>query len=804
MKTLRIIVTSLLLALSVPVFAQMTDEQVVEYVKDAASQGKGEEQIAKELLAKGVTEAQAKRIMAKYEAVGAANASITDQALSGTVVSRNSRSQTINEGLETTSAGTSGLTSLASSTPDLGGTVFGHELFSGKSLTFEPNENVATPLTYQLGPGDEVIIEIWGLNEASFTRTITPEGKINIEQVGPIQLSGLTIEEATAKIRKALSKRYSGISGKNPSSSISVTLGNIRTIKVNVMGEVATPGTYRLSSFSTVFNALYRAGGVNDNGTLRAIRLVREGKQIATIDVYSYLFEGLTDCDLTLKEDDIIIVPPYQNIVSVSGGVKRPMGYELKDGQSVEDLIAYAGGFSSNAYQENINLVRNTGREMEVKTIKSSEFATFVLEDGDKLTVGSNLDRYANKIEVRGYVFRPGMYELGDEINSVRTLVEFAGGLKEDAFTSRAVLLREKEDLSLETMAVNLKEVLSGGMKDIPLKKNDVLVISGKYELEDRGTLTINGMVANPGVFPFADNTTLEDLILQAGGLLEGASTARVDVSRRLYDPAAEEYSDALGLTYTFAIQDGLCIDEAQSFILEPYDVVSVRRSPGFRPQKFAEVSGEVLFPGSYVLLKEGERLSDLIERCGGLLPTAYSDAAMLLRKRTITEGIDVVARSVEDLKNMSSRDSLNVNLNEDQIISLDLDYIMSHKGSDSDIVLKEGDRVIIPEFVNTVQVLGEVMFPNTVVYKKGKGVGHYINSAGGFTQNAKRSKVYVVYMNGSATKNVLNNAKVEPGCTIIVPSKPERRQMTTSDVLATASVASSLTSVVAMLIRLF
>lgn len=805
MNKLFIPIVGLLFAIAFPLSAQMTDEQVVDYVKSAAESGKSESTISKELLAKGVTMEQAERIKAKYEDQLNGNASsVTGMAVTGNLSKRDSRANSYADNPEESSDSTyDGMVGSLTDDDPKNIPIFGHDVFGGNStVSFEPNENVATPDSYVLGPGDEIVIEIWGISEARIASVISPEGRINISQVGPVQLSGLTIKEAAKKIKGKLAGKYAGVGG--PDGNISVTLGNIRTIQVNVLGLVKNPGTFRLSPFTTVFNALYRAGGISEAGSLRSVRVVRDGEQIADVDIYDFLFTGNKSNDISLQEGDVVIVPPYKEIVTVKGGVKREMRYELKEGQSLSDLIEYAGGFSSGAYRNDVKIIRNTEKEKEILTVKSDNYDSCILNDGDEVSVGMNLDRFANRVEIRGYVFRPGEFQIGGDIATVRQLVNMAGGPQEDAFLGRAVLLREKEDLSLETIQVNIGAILDGSMEDMLLKKNDVLVISGIHELEDRGEYTINGMVMNPGTFAFAENTTVEDLILRAGGLVDGASTARVDVARRLYDPNSLTWSDTLALTFSFAIKDGLAMDGGEDFILEPYDVVSVRRSPGFRPQKFVEIQGNVAFPGRYVLLNDSERLTDIVERAGGFVGNANPRGAMLIRQRNNAMEKRLLSESMEKLSTMSSVDTLNVEVDAEYKIAVDLDYAMAHQGSNADIILQEGDYINIPELVNTVQISGEVMAPNAVVFRPGKTVAYYINAAGGFTDRSRRSRVYVIYQNGKAARNVLNNAKVEPGCTIVVPSKLERKPLSTSDVLATASVASSLTSIVAMLIRLF
>lgn len=804
MKKFALLATMLFCAMSLASYAQMTDAQVVEYVKSATAAGKSQDQISRELLARGVTREQAERIRTNYESQQTSDENVTAQALSHGAITRDSRAEAVQVG-----DGVMDELAAEAADPDRGSSgrqIFGHNIFNGRSLSFEPNENAATPQDYRLGPGDQLIIDIWGYSEGSYTQTITPEGRIYISQIGPIQLSGLTIKAASEKIRKALISKYASIGGSKPNTSVSVTLGQIRTIQVNVMGEVQTPGTYRLSSFSTVFHALYRAGGVSGRGSLRAIKVIRGGEEIAKVDVYEYLMEGKSETDITLQEGDIVMVPPYVNIATVSGNVKRPMSYELLGGETLATLFEYAGGFTSEAYVDDFRLIREKGPEHRIFTVKSSEAAAFRIEDGDFVSVGSNLDRYSNRIEIRGYVFRPGMYELGKDIATVRQLIVGAGGLKEDAFTGRAVLVREKDDLSLETVSFDLAALLAGKREDILLRKNDIVVISGIYELQDRGTLTINGLVASPGVFPYSENTTVEDLILQAGGLLEGASRARVDVARRIVDPDSMMPSDTVGQSFSFALQDGLLDNGGDRFVLEPYDIVSVRRSPSYGRQQFVQISGEVLFPGSYVLLQEGERLSDVFRRSGGATKQAFLHGATLTRRVSEEE------RRVQQAKrrmaeNMSVRDSLSLNVDDTMLddtysVGIELDKALLRPGSEYDVILREGDRIYVPEQINTVRVSGNVMYPNTVVYVPGKSLDYYISAAGGYGPRAQRSKVHVVYLNGSSAVKRMGGVKVEPGCEIIVPTRPERKSMSAGEIVSLGTSTASLGVMIVTLVN--
>jgi len=832
MKRILLIAAVLLCSVGASsVYAQMTDDQVVEYVKSALSSGKSQEQISQELLLRGVSREQAERIRARVQSQQGAgteagmegdsgfgrNSGATGLRRSATTtqttrrVRPNTNSQQENAYDEET-----GSLNRGRGLDDLMGNedgerlessrvIFGHDIFSGGTLSFEPNENLATPETYQLGPGDQLLIEIFGYSEGSYSKTISPEGTINISQIGQVQLGGLTIKEAREKLRRALVSKYASVGGSKPNSTVSITLSNIRTIQVNVMGEVAMPGTFRLSPFATVFNALYNAGGVKENGSMRAIKVIRAGEEIATVDVYGYLFNGHSDSDITLREGDVVIVPTYVHLVQVTGNVKRPMFYELAEGETLSDLVQYAGGFANNAHRDDIRVLRQAGPERQIFTVKAEKQASFVMSDGDEVFVESSIDRFANRVEVKGSVFRPGMYEFGREIATVRQLINAAGGLKEDAFTGRAVLLREKEDLTFESLTVDLAGILAGRVDDILLRKNDILTIASNKEIFDPGTMTINGYVQHPGIFPFAANTTVEDLIVLAGGLLDGASTARVDVARRKVDPASLEPLDEIGETFSFPLQDGLLAGGGERFVLEPYDVVSVRRSPAYRTQSFVRVEGEVNFPGVYVLLTEGERASDVIRRAGGPTGQAFVRGGVLYRRMTAEEA--VVQRSIREMSQAgATRDTLNLNtmrMGDSYTVGIELDKALEKPGSDYDPILREGDRLFIPEQISTVRVSGNVLFPNTVIYVPGKTVDYYVTAAGGYGFRAKRSKTYIVYLNGNVRRAGSVNAKIEPGCEIIVPQRPERKGMTTGEVMSMASSAASLTTVVITLVNL-
>ena len=674
--------------------------------------------------------------------------------------------------------------------------VFGRDIFNTKNLTFEPSVNLATPVDYHLGPGDEVIIDIWGTNQATIRDNISPDGYINIEDIGLVYLNGMTVSEATDYLRKELNRIYAGIDSEKPVSQIKVTLGDSRTIQVNVMGEVLTPGTYALSSFSSVFHALYRAGGVNDIGSLRAIQLVRGGKPIATIDVYDFIMRGKATDDIRLQEGDVVIVPPYQALVTIEGNVKRPMKYEMKDGENVKTLLKYAGGFSGDAYTRALRMIRQNGREYQVYTIDDIDYSVFPVKDGDKVTAEAILNRFENKLEIKGAVYRPGIYQFGGSLNTVRQLVEKADGLMGDAFTARAVLHRERDNLTREVISVDIKKVLDGTIPDIPLQKNDVLYIPSIHDLQDMGVITVFGEVARPGELPYADNTTLEDIIIQAGGLKESASTVRVDVSRRIKDNKSTDVSSTIGKMYSFSLKDGFVIDGEPGFVLQPYDQVYVRRSPYYQEQANVDITGEVLYDGTYALTNKSERLSDLVKKAGGVTPFAYVKGAKLIRQAN-----DEELKRMEDVFKMMRRemgqanmDSLKLDLDSVYSVGIDLELAMKNPGSSADVVLRAGDKLVVPELSNTVKINGAVMLPNTVAYKDNKSVKYYISQAGGFANNARKSRAFIIYMNGQVAK-VKGSGRnmIEPGCEIVVPVKDKNGRMNFQTILGIASSIGSL-----------
>ena len=797
--------------------SSMTDQQVMEYVEMGMQQGKSQQQIATELARRGVTREQAERVKKLYEqgqkGGKSATATKSDRKRTNTNDNLASDKNYIDSDFDFKNGNVTGTSKsrvykyITTQELDLAGKdslsftidqngnlvskgmtifkeelpeeqVFGRNIFNSSNLTFEPSSNLPTPANYRLGAGDEIIIDIWGNNQVSIQETISPDGAISIDNLGLVFLNGMTVNQATSYLRKELNKLYAGLADENPTSHIKVSLGNSRTIQVNVMGEVYQPGTYALSAFSTVFHALYSAGGVSDIGSLRNIQVVRNGKNIANVDIYDFIMHGKTKDDINLQEGDVIIVSPYEALVKIEGNVKRPMKYEMQNDETVATLLKYAGNFTSDAYTRSIKVVRQNGKEYQIFTVENIDFSVFKLKDGDVLTAEAILDRYENKLEIKGAVYRPGIYQFGGNLNTVKQLVEKADGVMADAFLGRAVLHRQREDLTREIIQVDMKGILNGTKPDIALKRNDVLYIPSIHDLKDLGNVEVFGEVARPGKYIFADNMTLEDLIIQAGGLLESASTVKVDVSRRIKDSKSTETSATIGEMYSFALKDGFVVDGEAGFVLEPYDQVYVRRSPGYQPQVNVKVDGEILYNGTYALTSKSERLTDLVKKAGGVTPFAYVKGSKLMRKANDEE----LKRMADVLKLMQREmgalaDSLKLELDSIYSVGIDLEKALANPGGAADVVLREGDQLIIPEMTNTVKINGAVMMPNTVTYQKGESLKYYISQAGGFANGARKSKAFIIYMNGNVAEVKGTGKKlIEPGCEIVVPVKDKSK----------------------------
>ena len=690
--------------------------------------------------------------------------------------------------------------------------VFGRDIFNNSELTFEPNMNIATPQNYRLGPGDAVIIDVYGASQRTIESTVSPDGEITIEGFGPVAVSGLTVAQANARLRSTLGSRYS-------SSKIKLTVGQTRTIMVNVMGEVKTPGTYTLAAFATVFHALYMAGGTNDLGTLRNIKVYRNSKLVTVVDIYDYILNGKLTGNVRLADNDVIVVGPYDCLVNITGKVKRPMFYEMKQNESIASLLKYSGNFTGDAYRKSVRVFRKSGNEHAVFNVGEFDFASFHIADGDSVTVDSVLQRYKNTVELKGAVFRPGMYNLGEQVNSVRSLIEQADGVTEAAFTNRAVIHRMKADRTLEVLSIDLGGILSGKVADVPLKENDVLFISTKPEQVTQRTLTIRGEVRFPGIYQYADNETIEDFVLQAGGLTDKASTAKVSVSRRVNDPKALQPDSIIAKNYTLSLKDGFVVDGTPGFVLMPFDEVYIMKSPAYTEQQNVKVEGEVMFAGTYSLTRNNLRLSDLYYKAGGGNALAYIKGARLVRKANENEKARMLAayqmQSEQQRKNLlelaassnnaggiqqAAEGAKNANMErfsvpDDYPVGIDLAAAIKEPGSDADIILREGDRLIVPQYNGTVKINGAVMYANTVAYEKGKKPSYYIDQAGGYAADAVKRNAYIIYMNGKVAK-MSHGAKVQPGCEIVVPAKLKRKM----SMAETMSLGSSMSSIAAMI----
>ncbi|MCI5930767.1 MAG: SLBB domain-containing protein [Prevotella sp.] len=690
--------------------------------------------------------------------------------------------------------------------------VFGRDIFSNKNLSFEPLMNIATPQNYVLGAGDQVSVDIYGASQKSVDCTVSPDGDIVIEGYGPIRVGGLSVAAAKARLRATLGSRYQ-------SSRINLSLGQTRTVSINVMGEVVKPGTYTLSAFASVFNALYMAGGTNDIGTLRNIKIYRNNRLVSVCDIYDYILNGKMTGNVRLHDGDVIIVGPYDCLVNVTGKVKRPMYYEMKRNESLQTLLRYAGGFTGDAYKKAVRVNRKTGREYAVFNVDEFDMSAFRIADGDSVSVDSILPRYHNTVEIKGAVFRPGMYQLGDGINSVRSLVQHAEGLTEEAFTARAVMHRMKADRTLRVIPVDIQGIMDGRVADIPLKENDVLFIPTKQTAMNEQTISIQGEVVYPGIYKYADNETLEDFVLQAGGLTDKASTVKVDVARRVGNPKALTTDSIIAKTYSFALKDGFVVDGEQGFVLQPFDEVYVRKDPSYTVQQNVSIDGEVTFPGTYTLSHRQTRLTDLVKAAGGATNLAYihgarlerrtneaerkrMEAALQMQKEQLQQELMTLAASqtsgsaLQQVGQQSKEEEIKkFQVPNTYPVGIELDKALADPNSDANIVLREGDRLILPQYTSTVKVNGAVMYPNTVSYIKGKGVGYYINASGGYSRNARKSGAYVIYMNGMVSKS--SKAKVEPGCEIVVPSKIKRRS-SPSEILGIGSSMSSIAAMIA------
>ena len=782
-------------SLSMTAFGQgMSDAQLIKMAAQERKAGTSESEIAVKLLQKGATMDQIKRLRSEYTSQlnktgmsGTADNAITNAE--NRMRANNEVTDNVLETRERQDAPAYVEQPLTSSSATPVKKVFGRDIFNNKNLTFEPVMNIATPQNYVLGPGDQVIIDVYGDTQRSEQLEVSPDGDVIVPDYGPIKVSGLSVASAQSRIRKALGSYYA-------SSEIKVTLGQTRTIMVNVMGEVKAPGTYTLSAFATVFHALYNAGGISDLGTLRSIKVYRQGRQITTVDVYEFILNGRLAGNVRLQDNDVIQVGTYESIVDITGRVKRPMAYELRKNESLATLLKYSGGFANDAYKNSLRVLRKNGRMKSVYNVEEFEMPEFKMFDGDSVNVDSIIDRFENMVEVKGAIYRPGMYHLGEKVSSVRSLIENADGLTEEAMVSRAVLRRMKPNRTQEVMSVDLKGILEGTSADVPLENEDVLFIPTQAEHQNLRTLSIDGEVIFPGTYEYADKMTVEDLILQAGGLTDNASTVKVDVARRMIDPEATTATMEIAKTFSFQLKPGFEMDGDRSFTLMPYDVVSVRRSPVSADLYKVRVEGEVAFEGSYTLSQKNQRLSDVIKAAGGVVPGAYVRGARLVR--TMNEGEKARMQEMIKMAKLSAagntKDSLSLEqlaMEETYLVGIHLDEALANPGCDEDVELQDGDVLVVPRFNHTVKISGDILKPNTVAFKDKMNYKYYIEQAGGYGKRARKSHTYILYQNGTIAK--ASKGKIEPGCEIVVPTKGPRDTNVLTQWLSIGTSAASL-----------
>ena len=847
-KTIIYVLIGLLMPLAVAAQSSMTDDQVIRFVLKEHEAGTDEKQIVTKLMQRGVDIQQIRRVkkIAERQKKNAGLGMVQDETMTK-ANDRTRKNNTEKKATEMTTQRVQGertwkynydeddddfiqmqselegimpvdsialLEKILAEREKEKQKVFGRDIFSQKDLTFEPSMNVATPKNYILGPGDAVFIDIYGASAKQIETSVSPDGYVNIDGFGPVYVSGMTVEQANTRLRSTLGSRYQ-------SSRVKLTVGQTRTITVNVMDEVKSPGTYTLPAFATVFHALYMANGISDIGTLRNIKVYRNNKLVSTVDVYDYILNGKQTGNIRLADNDFIVVEPYDCLVKITGKVKRPMFYEMKKDESIGTLLKYSGGFTGDAYTKSVRVVRKTGRQYSVFNVGEFDMDTFHVADGDSVSVDSILDRYENTVELKGAVFRAGKYQLGGNITTVRSLLDAAEGVTEEAFLNRAVMHRMKSDRTLEVLSVDVKGILDGTAADIPLRENDILFIPTKQEAQTERTITIYGEVMHPGIYQYADNETIEDFILQAGGLKENASTVKVDVSRRVSNPKALVADSVIARTFSMELKDGFVIDGEPGFILMPFDEVYVRQSPGYYKQQNVTIEGEVMFGGTYTLSKKTQRLSDLVKMAGGVNDRAFTQGARLERRYTQQErqrAEAVLKKAREDMEFSLQEQAIRtgnanlVNLSESEQlkkyqigdtypVGIELDKAIANPGGTEDIVLREGDRVFVPQFEATVKINGEVLYPNTVGYVKGKSVGYYIDQAGGFSSKAKKKQAYIIYMNGTVAK-VGHNAKPLPGCEIVVPSKSTSKT-TIAETLSITTSIGSLAAIIATIANL-
>jgi protein involved in polysaccharide export with SLBB domain len=805
---------------------QLTDAQIKKIVKKAESSGLTEDQMGAMALSRGMSPGELEKLKDRISKLNLDQNlhSSTSNRVAGNPrrqISAKQLSQGLQQGIQQgTPSANNQLQLQVDSTKlfesvynvqadtafeNLRKKIFGYNLFFNKQLTFEPSLNIPTPKDYQLGAGDVITIDIWGASQQNYNLTISPDGSIIVDNIGPINISGLTIDKASAKIISRLSSIYSGITGKSPNTFAQVSLGSLRSILVSLVGEVNNPGTYTLPSLATVFNALYLSGGPSLNGSMRNIQVYRDNKLLTTLDIYDFLVNGDQKNNIRLQDQDIIMIKPYITRIELQGEIKTPALFEIKPSEFLSDLLKFSGGFTDKAYSHRLKIDRNTDRQHKIIDVLSSQFTTTKLEDGDYIKVEPIIDRYENRVEIEGAVNRSGKFEL-DPGMKVKDLIDKSEGLREDAFLNRAILYRLDENLTVQSTPIDLHGVLKGDSSNLILIKDDFIKVYSIFDLKEQYNVQIDGEVSKPDNYSYIKNMTLSDIIAIAGGFKESASLARIEIARRIKNNDTESRSNKIATVFTFTVTKELLLaDSASGFELQPFDRIFVRRSPGYEVQTLATINGEVNFPGLYSIVTKDEKISDLVYRAGGLTKEAYPKGAKLIRKLTENQKERLkILKSIETQATDSIK--IQVNLETEQAIGIDLEQIIKTPHSKFDLILQEGDQLYIPKELQTVRLSGAFLYPITVRYDKTYGFSKYAALAGGYAEDALPKNAYVIYANGSVDRTssflgIKAYPTIEPGAEIIVPKKVEEEKISKQEALAISTALTSLALIIVTII---
>lgn len=797
---------------------ELSDDQVRAFMRQAEASGMGDAQLEQIAQARGMRPEEIKKLRERVEKLKKDDKKQGSQSDPNKIQpKKESGGREMSFENDSTDVQKDPETEAEKAFNELRSKIFGADLFRNSKLTFEPNLNIATPKNYVIGPNDELLIDIYGNSEASYNLKVSPEGNINIEYVGVVPVAGLTIEAASSRIRSRMATVYAGL--RNGSTKLNIAIGNIRSIKVILTGEIVKPGTYTLPSLANVFNALYSSGGPTDKGSFRNIELIRGGKRIAVLDIYDFLMKGEMSDNLRLQDQDIIRVPVYQSRIEIVGEVKRPGIFELRSGESFRNLLNFAGDFTENAFRARVKVLKNTDTERKIADISSDQFAIYQPNTGDKYFVDRVLERFVNRVSIEGAVFRPGQYELEPGL-TLAQLIKKAEGLKEDAFQQRGYITRLKADNQTELISVDLSGVLKGSTKDIPLMREDVITIASIFDLKEEYKVRIDGEVRQPGEFDFAEKMTLEELIIQAGGFTEAATEQRIEVSRRVKNSNSSSESAIISEVFQIDIDKNLNFSKPK-FELQPFDIVSVRSSIGYEVQRQVKVEGEVLYPGMYTIKSKDERVSDLLKRAGGLTALAYVRGASLKREGPAkATGKNAINEQEEEQNKLAKLQRLQENVKDttttkvmeevlkNVYVGIKLDKILENPGTQSDLILEEGDVLRIPKQLQTVKVNGEILYPVTTVYNQGRGFKHYISQGGGFSNKSMRRRSYVIYANGAvrSTSKIFffnNYPSIEPGAELFVPKRDDSRKLSAQEILGMTTGIASLGAIVLGILNL-